>query len=141
VYRVPTFAGPYVASKAAVGALSEALRHELGPFGVRVLLVEPSAHATSFADNLRLARNATAESPYHEACQQLVTRLRGMVGAAPEPRQVVDAIYDAVASGDPAFRHPIGAYPGAGAFAERLGAACRSGGVVSLADTVNLMLG
>lgn len=39
----PPFAGPYVASKGAVRALSASLRRELLPLGVRVTLVEPGA--------------------------------------------------------------------------------------------------
>ena len=48
---VTPFAGAYCASKAAVHALSDALRMELAPFGVRVLEVQPGAINTSFAKN------------------------------------------------------------------------------------------
>jgi short-subunit dehydrogenase len=48
---ITPFAGAYCASKAAVHALSDALRMELAPFGVRVLEVQPGAINTSFAKN------------------------------------------------------------------------------------------
>ncbi|VVM79226.1 hypothetical protein PS645_02178 [Pseudomonas fluorescens] len=48
---VTPFAGAYCASKAAVHALSDALRMELAPFGVRVMEVQPGAIASSFARN------------------------------------------------------------------------------------------
>ncbi len=48
---VTPFAGAYCASKAAVHALSDALRMELAPFGIRVLEVQPGAINTSFAKN------------------------------------------------------------------------------------------
>jgi len=48
---VTPFAGAYCASKAAVHALSDALRMELSPFGIRVLEVQPGAIASSFAKN------------------------------------------------------------------------------------------
>ena len=48
---VTPFAGAYCASKAAVHALSDALRMELAPFGVRVMEVQPGAIASSFAKN------------------------------------------------------------------------------------------
>jgi NAD(P)-dependent dehydrogenase (short-subunit alcohol dehydrogenase family) len=48
---VTPFAGAYCASKAAVHALTDALRMELAPFGVRVMEVQPGAIASSFAKN------------------------------------------------------------------------------------------
>nr|WP_314418227.1 SDR family oxidoreductase [uncultured Pseudomonas sp.] len=48
---VTPFAGAYCASKAAVHALSDALRMEMAPFGIRVLEVQPGAIDTSFASN------------------------------------------------------------------------------------------
>ncbi|WP_339560824.1 SDR family oxidoreductase [Pseudomonas sp. EA_65y_Pfl1_P113] len=48
---VTPFAGAYCASKAAVHALSDALRMELAPFGVRVMEVQPGAINTHFAKN------------------------------------------------------------------------------------------
>ncbi|MGE1093034.1 SDR family oxidoreductase [Pseudomonas zeae] len=48
---VTPFAGAYCASKAAVHALSDALRMELAPFGVRVMEVQPGAIQSSFAKN------------------------------------------------------------------------------------------
>ncbi len=45
---VTPFAGAYCASKAAVHALSEALRLELAPFGIRLMEVQPGAIASSF---------------------------------------------------------------------------------------------
>ena len=48
---VTPFAGAYCASKAAVHALSDALRMEMAPFGVRVMEVQPGAINTHFAKN------------------------------------------------------------------------------------------
>lgn len=48
---VTPFAGAYCASKAAVHALSDALRMELAPFGIGVMEVQPGAINTSFAKN------------------------------------------------------------------------------------------
>lgn len=48
---VTPFAGAYCASKAAVHAISDALRMELAPLGVRVMEVQPGAIGTRFADH------------------------------------------------------------------------------------------
>ncbi|MHC8404089.1 MULTISPECIES: SDR family oxidoreductase [unclassified Pseudomonas] len=48
---VTPFAGAYCASKAAVHALSDAMRMELAPFGIQVMEVQPGAIASSFAKN------------------------------------------------------------------------------------------
>jgi NADP-dependent 3-hydroxy acid dehydrogenase YdfG len=58
--------GAYNASKYAVAALTEALRMELAPFGVRVVLVEPGAVRSEFRARAleRLAAYRDPGSPY-----------------------------------------------------------------------------
>lgn len=57
------FGGAYCASKAAVSAVSDALRMELAPFGMRVMEVQPGAVDTQFAKNA----NHEAERVIHES--------------------------------------------------------------------------
>ncbi|MDQ5873424.1 MAG: SDR family oxidoreductase [Acidobacteriota bacterium] len=60
------FAGPYSASKHALEAISDALRVEVSPWGVRVVLVEPGPIATRFGDRTRqaTARILSVPGPY-----------------------------------------------------------------------------
>ncbi|NBB12053.1 SDR family oxidoreductase [Pseudomonas sp. SLFW] len=59
---VTPFGGAYCASKAAVSAMSDALRMELAPFGIRVMEVQPGAIDTQFAKNA----SHEAEQVIHE---------------------------------------------------------------------------
>ncbi|WP_062386638.1 SDR family oxidoreductase [Pseudomonas abietaniphila] len=59
---VTPFGGAYCASKAAVHAMSDALRMELAPFGIRVMEVQPGAIDTHFAQNA----SHEAEQVIHE---------------------------------------------------------------------------
>lgn len=45
------FSGAYCATKAAIHSISDALRMELAPFGVRVLTVQPGAIQSEFGNN------------------------------------------------------------------------------------------
>ncbi|PKM34673.1 MAG: short-chain dehydrogenase [Gammaproteobacteria bacterium HGW-Gammaproteobacteria-12] len=64
---VTPFAGAYCASKAAVHALSDALRMELAPFSIGVMEVQPGAIASSFGANashgIRARANASQDNP------------------------------------------------------------------------------
>src|SRR3954468_10635681 len=46
----------YSGSKFALEAFSESLYHEMKPFGVRVLIVEPGAFRSQFAENITLPK-------------------------------------------------------------------------------------
>jgi len=50
--------GPYSASKFAIEALTDVLRQEVGPLGVRVVAIEPGAIATPIWERGRLAGDA-----------------------------------------------------------------------------------
>jgi NAD(P)-dependent dehydrogenase (short-subunit alcohol dehydrogenase family) len=55
---LPPFAGPLDATKAALAALGDALRQELAPWGVRVVLVEPASIDSAAAG--KVSRDADA---------------------------------------------------------------------------------
>ena len=54
----PPFAGPLDATKAALAALGNALRQELAPWGVRVVVIEPASINSGAAD--KVTRDAAA---------------------------------------------------------------------------------
>lgn len=57
---VTPFAGAYCGSKAALRMMSDALRMELAPFGIRVVTVHPGAIASGFGHNAKLPQSTLA---------------------------------------------------------------------------------
>ena len=57
------FAGPYCASKHALEAVSDALRVEVAPWKIRVVVVEPGPIATRFGDRTREATARILQTP------------------------------------------------------------------------------
>ena len=60
------FQGFYSASKFAVEGLSQALRMELRPFNIKVVVIEPGDFSTNFTANRKFVSEATSESAYKE---------------------------------------------------------------------------
>jgi short-subunit dehydrogenase len=60
-FLVTPFMGAYSAGKYALEGFSDALRQELAPFGVEVVLVQPGAMRTGFADAAKEGLRREAE--------------------------------------------------------------------------------
>jgi short-subunit dehydrogenase len=68
------FAGPYCASKAAVNAMTDALRMEVGPLGIRVFTVQPGGIQSSFGDNAASQVHMAPDSPYQAVRDGVMAR-------------------------------------------------------------------
>jgi NADP-dependent 3-hydroxy acid dehydrogenase YdfG len=88
------FEGAYTATKHAVEALSDALRFELAPFGVRVLVVQPGAIRTAFQErgDQELAASLPADSPYRAAMAGFLAQRAKAFKSAPDGAVVAQAI-------------------------------------------------
>lgn len=88
------FQGIYCATKHAVEALSDALRMELAPFGVRVTLVEPGPIRTRFAETATGSAAGYREtgSPYAPAVALYERTVRAWDARSAGPEVVARAI-------------------------------------------------
>lgn len=105
------FNGAYAASKFALEGLSEALRVELWPLGVRVAVVEPGLFRTNFSKNQVIAdRVRSGELPNHyHSCVQRYRERRGRYDRlSADPIKVARTIHKIVRSRRPGFRYPVG---------------------------------
>lgn len=80
------FAGMYCATKFAVEGVSEALRMEVRPFGVHVVLIEPGDTRTAFTENRRQTQASQSASAYADRMQRAlaVVERDEQTGIAPE---------------------------------------------------------
>ena len=107
--RVGTpFNGAYVASKFALEGLSESLRVELWPLGVRVALVEPGYFRTNFQRDQVVAEQAEfSDLPYGRYIERYRKRHRRYERHA-DPENVARVIHKIVRSRRPRFRYAVG---------------------------------
>jgi NAD(P)-dependent dehydrogenase (short-subunit alcohol dehydrogenase family) len=109
------FMAPYAASKHALVAVTDALRIELQPWGIRVALIEPGAIATPIwgktrkeVDRWDASRNHDLKAMYQEG----FTRVKEAATAAGEKAQpaniVADAVTHALRSRWPKSRYLLG---------------------------------
>ena len=107
--------GAYATSKWAMEGFSEALYHELAPFGIHVVIVEPGSYQTEiFTSNAHVAEQAeNAESPYTrfaEAFRRKIDSMTrgGAVGMGDDPEVVSELIEKIVESRSPKLRYVVG---------------------------------
>lgn len=105
------FGGIYSASKHALEAISEAMHHELRPFGIRVAVVEPGQFETGLLANAVVAAEFGPDSPYRPASDSFDAAVRRLVpDGRPAPAEVVAETIVAVAfDPDAGLRHLVGA--------------------------------
>lgn len=104
--------GWYHATKYALEAISDAMRVEVAPFGVRVSLVEPGPIRTSFGDTAlgTLAGATTTDSPYGDLTGKVATSMSGFYDnrlLARGPETVARAVEHALTARRPRSRYLV----------------------------------
>ena len=109
------FAGPYSASKAALAAMSHAMRRELRPHGVHVILLEPGNIRTKIWDeHIRsvqgLLERATPDErrTYEHHLNADVRMVNKLKAGGSDPREVASAVLEALNADRPRSRYAVG---------------------------------
>jgi NAD(P)-dependent dehydrogenase (short-subunit alcohol dehydrogenase family) len=108
--------GPYAASKFAIEALTDALRKELRPWGIHVVVVEPGSMATEIwskgqrgAEQVRESIGERGRELYGDALDKIaaIAAKTGERGASPD--KVAKVVERALTAGRPRTRYLVGA--------------------------------
>ena len=103
VFTTP-FAGAYCSSKAAIHSLSDAMRMELKPFGIQVVMVQPGGVVSAFGDHAEEAVRLPDDSVYKPMEAGIQARAQaGQQGAMPADEFVRQVVDDLLASKTPAI--------------------------------------
>jgi len=93
------FAGAYCSSKACVHSITDALRMELAPFGIRTITIQPGGVRSSFGDNAEEGMRLPEGSVYEPMQARIQARAQaGQQGATPTDefiKPVVDKLLKA----------------------------------------------
>ncbi len=108
---VSPFLGIYCASKAAVEALSDALRVEVRSQGIRVVLVEPGPVATRFSETAFGDADerwlSDPDNPYVEGMRRTIQITERASTVESQPRVVANTILRAIENPSPKARYSV----------------------------------
>lgn len=105
------FQGLYSASKFALEAATEALRMEVAPFGIRVVLIEPGDFDTPFTSHRRKAVKAEESAVYRERFEKALAAMERDERRGRSPLAIAHLLGRIINDGSPSCRYVIGTLP------------------------------
>jgi NAD(P)-dependent dehydrogenase (short-subunit alcohol dehydrogenase family) len=105
VLPVP-FEGYYAAAKAALLAWSEALRHEVKSFGIKVSVIEPGFFKTNLGNTRKTTKYTIRD--YDELRQRATAELDEDFENGADPRLVGEMVLRIITSGNPKLEYAVG---------------------------------
>ncbi|MGM9993004.1 MAG: oxidoreductase [Candidatus Bruticola sp.] len=98
----------YYASKRAVEALSDSLRHEVAPYGIKVVLIEPGVIRSEWSDiAINKMQQTSAQGPYAKICAKMskVLKLNYSDALVGSPDYIANLIVKALSARSPQLRY------------------------------------
>jgi NAD(P)-dependent dehydrogenase (short-subunit alcohol dehydrogenase family) len=102
------FSGLYSASKFALEGMTESLRWEVRPFGIRVALVEPGDFRTELPAKRKIVRGAQSGDTYREALARFQTQQDKDESTASTPEPVALLVESILRDPNPRLRYSVG---------------------------------
>jgi len=102
------YRGIYSATKASVHMITEALRMELKPYGVKACVVDPGDFATSISDNRRVAKAGRTGSVYTKEINRIEAMINSDVANSSNPALMGIAIAKIIETGNPDINYLVG---------------------------------
>ena len=96
----------YISSKFALEGLSESMRYELFPFGIKTIIIEPGVIKTNLFATLK--KTTKPDSAYKDITEKVMNGLLIMSEMGTPPQEVAKTIVKAVSSENPLPRYPVG---------------------------------
>jgi short-subunit dehydrogenase len=100
----------YHATKFALEGLSESIRYELEPLGIKLIVIEPGGVGSNFLKNLKWASKTSdpLNSPYRSMQNSISEFFEQWSQTLIHPSEVAKVILQAVTSDSPDFRYVVG---------------------------------
>ena len=104
------FHGLYAASKSALEGLTEALRSEVEPFGIQVVLIQPGDTRTNSIATRRRTAQSQNQSVYHDRCHAAVAQMESDERNGQSPEVIARALERILNSRSPRLRYKVGPF-------------------------------
>jgi NAD(P)-dependent dehydrogenase (short-subunit alcohol dehydrogenase family) len=101
------FVGMYCATKFAIEGATEALRIEVRPFGIHVVMIEPGDTRTAFTANRRPTLASQEASPYADSMQRVMAVIERDEETGASPEAVARLLERILRSRSPRLRYPV----------------------------------
>lgn len=97
----------YISSKFALEGLSESMRYEMSPFGIKTIIIEPGVIKTNMLSSFKQT-TTKPDSPYKEISEKVMNGIKMMGQMATPPSEVAKTIIKAIKTEEPLPRYIVG---------------------------------